>query len=144
MSSRECNFGWESSEPCEREFHRCGNFIGHEGIPHHCPCGEELAVGATWVIGSSVNHRTGKRIAAKVPESATPALAKLVKPDEMIAWLTDLNSNWAVLRNTRSFLEGQPVEYWKKFDACMGEAFELQIALMKLLAPPAESAKEKY
>jgi hypothetical protein len=58
----------------------------------------------------------------------------LVEPDDMINWLTDLNSNWAVLRNTRSFMEGQPKEYWKKFDACMGKAFELQIALMKLRA----------
>ena len=58
----------------------------------------------------------------------------LVKPDDMIAWLTDLNANWSVLRNTRSFLEGEPSEYWKKFDTCMGEAFELLIALTKLRA----------
>jgi hypothetical protein len=65
------------------------------------------------------------------------------KRDEMVSWLTDLNSNWAVLRNTRSFMEGQPSEYWKKFDACMGEAFELQIALMKLAATPAPVPAER-
>jgi hypothetical protein len=69
----------------------------------------------------------------------------LIKPDDMIDWLTDLNSNWAVLRNTRSFMEGQPKEYWKKFDICMGEAFKLQIALMKLRAaqPGAPTKGEK-
>ena len=54
--------------------------------------------------------------------------------DEMILWLTDLNGNWAVLRNTRSYLEGEPKEYWKKFDKAMGKAFELQVTLMKLRA----------
>ena len=68
--------------------------------------------------------------------SKKPRDITLVKPDEMISWLMDLNSNWAVLRNTRSFMEGQPTEYWKKFDACMGEAFQLQIALMKLHMGP--------
>lgn len=58
---------------------------------------------------------------------------ELIKPHDMVSWLNELNSNWAVCRNTRSFLEGQPSEYWKKFDAAMGEAFQLQVALMKLI-----------
>jgi hypothetical protein len=57
---------------------------------------------------------------------------ELVKVDDMVDWLNELNSNWAVLRNTRSFIEGQPREYWKEFDECMRYAFDLQIALMKL------------
>lgn len=54
-----------------------------------------------------------------------------VATDEMLSCLNSLNMNWAVCRNTRSFQEGQPAEYWKKFDSAMGEAFKLQITLMK-------------
>jgi len=67
---------------------------------------------------------------------------ELVMPDEMIAWLNDLNSNWSVCRNTRSFIEGEPSEYWKKFDKAMGKAFELQVALMKLRQPAAPTGSE--
>ena len=58
-SRAECNFGWESEECCQLPFHRCGIFKGHE-VPHRCACGQELQVGGKWVIGSSVDHSTGK------------------------------------------------------------------------------------
>lgn len=56
---------------------------------------------------------------------------KLPELDDLLSLLNDLNSNWSVCRNSRSFIEGEPLEYWKRFDAAMGKVFELQMTLMK-------------
>ena len=82
--------------------------------------------------------------------SGTATKLVLQKPDDMIAWLNDLGSTWAVLRNCRDFMEaakGGLGHYWKQLDKLMGTGFELQIALMKLrgdsLSGKGEATKEK-
>jgi hypothetical protein len=60
--------------------------------------------------------------------------------EQVIRVLNGLGENWAVCRNTRSFKEGEPSEYWKEFDRWMGEAFKLQVDLMQ--AAPAQPAGE--
>lgn len=56
----ECKFQWESVEPCQLPFHRCGCYKGHK-FAHRCVCGEELKLGAAWEIASSIDLRTGRR-----------------------------------------------------------------------------------
>jgi HD-like signal output (HDOD) protein len=51
--------------------------------------------------------------------------------EKIISCLANLSHNWAVLRNTRSFAEEEPAGYWKEFDKCMGDAFNLQLELMR-------------
>ncbi len=66
---RTCGFKWESGNICEEEFHTCMHPVKHTG-PHYCgSCGEQLRVGASWEIGSSIDHRTGERKKRAAPRA---------------------------------------------------------------------------
>ena len=66
MNWRTCGFKWESGN----KFHNCEHAVKHTS-PHRCEnCGEELNVGASWEIGSSIDHATGK------PKRPAPAASK--------------------------------------------------------------------
>lgn len=56
----DCEYQWESDEPCRLPFHRCINRVQHIG-PHVCICGERLKLGQKWEIASSIDPKTGKR-----------------------------------------------------------------------------------